>query len=199
MAYSVIQICNLALSHIGARTSIETLDEPSAAAQQCKLWYPLARQEVLESYNWNFARRYKALALHDDAPPANWLFRYQYPADCLKGREIDNPLGKEADAIPYKAEAANDGVTMSILCNIENAVLIYTFDQMNTGMYSKNFINALAHYLGSRIAPTLTGKRDLVQEQMNWYSLWLRKAEADDANENVEDKPRDAEWIRARN
>src|SRR3546814_8520623 len=109
MADSKVQICNMALSHIGSKSTIESVDEPSAAAQQCRLWYEMARRQALGAYNWTFARKRLALAIHNDDPPEGlWNFRYQYPADCLKAREIENPGGPDMDAIKYEIETSLD-------------------------------------------------------------------------------------------
>ena len=80
-------IANMALSHVGAESDIESLTEKTAEAIQCNLWYNFSRQQILEIYDWSFARRRLGLAPHDDTisetstdPWAGvWSFRYQYP------------------------------------------------------------------------------------------------------------------------
>jgi hypothetical protein len=189
----------MALSNIGARSSIESLTEQSIEAQQCKLWYDFARTATLEAHDWSFARKRLTLATHTQEPPdGQWAYRYQYPADCVVARIIENPLGYTADAIPFTVEVDSTDNSKSILTDSDDAVLVYTFDVTNPQLYTPLFVDTLAFALAYRVAFTLTGKstiRDAMRE------LWMRQiviASATDGNEEIEKGPREAEWIRGR-
>ena len=71
----------MALSNIRAG-SINSLNETSLQAQQCKLKYPFFRDMLLRDVPWNFAHKVDALALLTD-DLFNWVYAYQYPSDCL--------------------------------------------------------------------------------------------------------------------
>ncbi len=199
-------IANMALSHVGARSDIESLDEDSAEAIQCNLWYNYARQGVLEAYNWKFARKRITLALHGDTISTTegdpltgvWGFRYQYPDDCLVARKIQNPFSPPADAIPYEVETSLTGEELSILTNKEDAVLVYTFDQTSTPLFSRLFVLAFSRLLASHIAFSLTSKTAIATDQFNFYQGLVTGASASDGNEQVSPPPRDAAAIRAR-
>ena len=196
---SAVRIANMALSHIGARSSIESLDESSPEAKQCKLWYDYSRQQALASYDWSFARKRQALAVHADDPPEGvWNYRYVYPSDCLKAQHIVNLAGPTADAVPYNVEASDDGETKTILTDTEDAVLVYTFDQTSTAMFTPLFIEMLSHLLAHHIAFSLTGKKEIRTLELQIYNSLVNAAPAQDANEKVEAPPREAEWIRGR-
>ena len=62
---SVIDICNLALSHLGDTATVASIDPPegSAQAEHCSRFYPVARDAMLELFNWKFATRRATLAL----------------------------------------------------------------------------------------------------------------------------------------
>jgi hypothetical protein len=49
---SVIDICNLALSHIGQAADVSSIDPPenSIEAEYCARFYPMARDTLLEAY-----------------------------------------------------------------------------------------------------------------------------------------------------
>lgn len=213
---SEVVVGRLALTHVGARNTIESLDELSAEAKIVKLWLPYSRQQTLEAFDWSFARKRQTLATHGDAPPDGvWEFRYQYPADAVAARLIQSPLipptatsvtnetlwasvlGSGQDAIPYEIEHSNNG-TRSILCNLDKAVLVYTFDQTNYSLWTVQAIEALSRVLASRIAFSLTGKAGIATEQMQMFLGLMRAAQGTNANERVEPKPRDAEWVRGR-
>lgn len=199
MPVSDTLIANLALDNIGSNSAIASLGENSPEAKACKLWYDMSRQHTLEAFDWSFARRRLALATHPDAAPyQRWSFRYQYPANCLKARKIENPLGPDADAIPYEIELSDDGSAKTILSNLDEAVLIYTSDITQTSLFSMFFVDTLASLLASRIAIKLTGKRTLKGDMIQQYNTLLRMAPAYDANEAVAKRPREAEHIRAR-
>jgi len=76
--------------------------------------------------------------------------------------------------------------------------LVYTFDQLNTGLYTMSFINGLALLLASNMAIDITGRMS-AQEKMLQYGLAaLAQAASKDSNEHVARPPRDAVTIRAR-
>lgn len=200
---SKVKIANMALSHIGANSSIESFDEESAEAGQIKLWYDYCRIQALEAFDWTFARKRQVLALLEviesgDPLEHEWAFRYQYPADCLTARRISNPLGFDADAVPYSIETSEANDVKTILTNMEDAVLVYTFDLDQTSLFSSHFVDCLAALIAHRIAFSLTGKRQMAADMLDLYRGLIRVAPAHNANEEVSKPPREADWIRAR-
>lgn len=79
-------ICNIALSYIGKR-QIQSLDEQSETARQCKLHYNNARQNLLRSYAWGFAKKVTVAALLNTKYPG-WEYVYAYPSECVSLRLI---------------------------------------------------------------------------------------------------------------
>lgn len=80
---SQVEICNIALSNIRAG-SINSLNEASLEAQQCRLKYDILLRQILRDAPWQFARRVRSLALLDNVEVFNYAYAYQYPTDCLK-------------------------------------------------------------------------------------------------------------------
>ena len=195
---SETKIANMALHHVGASTQIESLDEASSNAKVCKLWYHHARQQVLEGYDWTFARRRVTLAEHSEDPPDEWGYRYQYPATCLKVRSIVTGLRDDSDPVPLEVELNEDGTQKTILTDWPDAVILYTSDVETTSMFTPHFIICLSYLLGHYIAPKMTSKGNKVQEMYQQYLRCLAIAPSMDANENVKKPPREAEWIRGR-
>lgn len=198
-AISKVKIANMSLSNIGARSSIESFTEGSAEARQIDLWYDYSRQAVLEAFDWSFARKRLTLATHSEDPPDDvWLYRYQYPVDCISARSLVNPLGEDADAIPFELEVSADGLTKTILTDLDDAVLVYTFDLELTSLFSAFFVDTLAAHLAYKIAISLTGKVSLRDKMLNEYRIFLIQAPVHNANERMSKPPRDAESIRVR-
>jgi hypothetical protein len=199
MATSKEQIGNLALVNIGSRSSIESFDEQSIEAKRIKQWYDECREAVLEAMDWNFARKRLTLSLSiTDAPEGVWTYRYDYPSDCIAARKLQNPLGPDADAVPFEIELDSDTGLKSILTDLEEAKLVYTKNITSTFLFSPYFDHALAAFLAFNIAFPLTGKTSIVEAMGKKYQYMISMAEGNNANEGVGRKPREAEWIRVR-
>lgn len=202
MTISPTQICNLALSNIGARSSVEDFTtEDTAEANECLLWYDFSREQALRMHNWSFARKRLTLASHAvDPPDGLWSFRYQYPFDCLKALRLVNPFGRQANAIPYDIETAEDAgaVTRSILTDLDNACLLYTFDVKDTTLFTPFFVELLSYGVAQHIAFALTGKREIKADMLKIYTQMTLLAPRADAQEGIDEEVRDADQIRAR-
>lgn len=197
---STVAICNMALSHIGAHSSIEDIAEASAEAEACSKWFDWSRVQTLAPYKWNFARRRAALALHGDAAPTGvWTYRYALPDGYVRARYIENSLGWAEDAVPFELETSDDGSENTILTDQRDATLVYTFDQTDATMWSPEFVDALAWRLAANIAFEITRDRGIAKDcDQRFYQLALPMAVASNANESRPRGPRDAEGIRAR-
>lgn len=195
---SSVKICNMAISHVGDDSTIESLSESSAEAAACSIWYDWSRIQTLEGHNWDFAIKRATLALLETNPTEDWAYRYNYPTDCVKARLIVNPLGRAADPVPFTVEASSDGQVTTILTDQENAKLIYTMDVEDPTRFSSMFIDALSWRVASRIAFSLTGKREIVRDSETIAAQHLNAAQNSNANEGMGDKPREAPWIEAR-
>lgn len=198
VGFDQVTICNMAASHVGSKTTIESIDENHPVAKECKLWYEAARIQTLEDFDWDFARKSSALALHAEAAPTNrWSFRYQIPSDSVSPRVIENPAGPTADAVPYEIENAGDE-TLSIVTNMEDATLVYTYDVQNVALFSLGFIEALAFQLAYKISYKISGKASLKDRILRDYDRALQIAYASNAVRSVPPEERDASWVRAR-
>jgi hypothetical protein len=195
---SAVKICNMALSHIGNSTGIESLTEESSEAKTCNLWYDWTRVQVLESHNWNFAKKRLTVPLLETNPNTEWLYRYEYPSDCIKVRLIENPAGPNEDALPFIVENTSDSLNLSVLTDQEDAALIYTFDLANTNLFSSLFIDALSRRLSAAIAFTITGDRSVEQSEIATFQRIMAVAMSGNASEGMDKPERESEFIRVR-
>lgn len=100
-ALADVDICNMALSHLGISTGILSINppDPSAAGQSCAFWYPKSRNFVLQSAPWNFAYTYQTLASDASQVPGTtwaypgWRYAYQVPNDCLQAVAVVTAAG----------------------------------------------------------------------------------------------------------
>ncbi len=209
---SKIRIANMALSNVGAKSTIESFTEGSAESNAAELWYDYSRLQALAAHDWSFARRRATLTVHADAPPDGvWAYRYVYPVDCVKFRKIQNPTGSPlvtfnmdsdqanaADAIPFDVEMDDDADTKSIITDLNEAVGVYTFDQERPELFTPFFVQMFAMAIASNVCFELTGKLDLQEKIVGRFLQLSRAAPAVDSNERVDKPPRDADWIRSR-
>lgn len=179
---SVIDICNAALVHIGETPNISSIDPPenSAFAQKCARFYPMARDETLETYNWSFARKRTALALLATNDSA-YAYAYQMPADCLKPRTL---LPVDYGVEDEKGKGEDFLVEGDVLySDAPSATLLYTFRQLAPTKFSPLFIEAVACKLGYYLAGAIS-KDEGTQRRM--LQLWrLTVGQAAESNANV--------------
>lgn len=195
---STTRIANMALSHIGAKSTIESLTESSAEAQECSLWYDFSRLQTLEAFDWSFARRRLTLTKHTEDPPGIWGYRYVYPANCVSFRMIQHPAGEEADAIPFDIEVDSTLQAKSILTDLDDAIGVWTFDLETVNLFSPLFVEMFSLALASHIAIALTGDMEIKKEVVAGFASLKLAAPAANANERVGRHPREAESIRLR-
>ena len=102
------------------------------------------------------------------------------------------------DAIPFSVEMNATGKEKTIVTDLAEATLLYTFDQKTAGTFSSFFVELLSHLLAHHVAFVLTGKRSISSDELNKFRALVQQAPAVDANEMVETPPREAVWIRGR-
>ena len=156
---SEIEICNLALSHLGDSATVASIDPPegSAQAEHCAIFYPVARDALLEMHNWKFATRRATLALLT-ADSWSWSYAYAKPANAMKLLAVlPAGAGSDADGEEYEMESADDGAQL-ILTNTALASARYIAFVADTTTFSPLFTLALSYQLASMLAgPIIKG------------------------------------------
>lgn len=222
MPASDTQIANLALSGIGTRSSIASLNENSAEARTCRLHYELARDDLLRAAHWNFARRQVALALLRDATksppdpvPQPWLYEYAYPQDCVLMRYLmplflstpgvvpgtvstPNFTGPPVRFILSSDQDANGNDIKVILTSQNQSIGVYTKRITDASLFDSTFVLAFSALLASRIAIALTGDKKLAVTQFQIAQGHVAKAQAMDGNEGIKVQDVQPDWIKVR-
>jgi len=193
---SVVEICNMALGHVGVAREISALDEGSTEADQCARYYEQCRDWLLARYDWDFARQYQALALVATEPNADWGYAYRYPTDCLKLIRLVSG-NRKPERIPWRL--GHDSQGLLIYTDTEDAVALYVARVENTERFSPAFVEALAWRLATQIAIPLSRSREERDYAVRRFEeLELPEAAAESANEAGWDAPLEAEAIRER-
>lgn len=194
-----IEICNMALSRIGA-SPIEAMTEASEEARKCNQFYEHDRRVVLRRFPWPWATRRVELAMLPDAPE-DYLYAYRYPADCVCLRKIyaveeDGHLRPLPDFVSYKV--VGDGSGIALYTNEPRVVAEYTENVSDTSIMDDIFQEALSWKLASSIAFKLTGNATITQMAASEYERIFLTAAADAANEENVKVPELSTFIRAR-
>lgn len=152
---SVIDICNLALSHIGQAADVSSIDPPenSIEAEYCARFYPIARDTLLEAHAWDFALRREPLAAlkHNSK---QWRFCYAVPTECLQIISIFPELAAndiDCLSVNHARETTADGHRI-IWANTENAIIRYTQRVQNSHLFTPAFTVALSWKLAAMLA-----------------------------------------------
>lgn len=206
---SEVEICNLALAHLGDAATVASLDPPegSAQAEHCARFYPIARDSLLETHPWKFATRRAALAQLTN-PWTQWVYAYAKPADCLRMLAVISPTASndhmESGTLvpqPYTVEI-NEDLAEVILTNQEDAVLRYVAQVTDTTAFSPLFTMTLSWHLASMLAgPIMKGDVGAAESKRcaQMMMAWLGKAAASDANQHdIGELRPSVAWIKGR-
>ena len=174
--YSETVICNMALDELG-EPPINGLTDTTKAGVLCNRWFALARDELLQDYDWNFASAYATLPQLSEEPPKDWVYVYSLPSDYLMIRDRDR----------YGDYAIQDGKKLYSNYFSTEFIIRYTRQITNYNNMRPKFIKALAMYIAYRIAYPLTGDRTLRGEMLQYHKDALRQAKHLDSIEGKQD------------
>lgn len=219
---SDVDICNLALAHLGDTATVASINPPSGDAQSshCARFYPIARDALLEMNTWGFSTTRSPLALNSVNPSSSWKFCYAAPSAVINYIAVlasdatdDYSVGVQmANVGAYSAPIVSMGVYTPqdfvvetdangndiILTNVEFAVLRYTVPVIDTTKFSPLFVLCLSHMLASMLAgPLIKGEAGIAvaEAQMKLAMNWDVLAEGSDANQRHVRPAAGASWM----
>lgn len=198
---SNVEICNLALSHLGVGTEISDLTtERSAEALACRRYFDHVRDLVFRAFPWTFATKTVALALVEEDPNEEWGFSYRYPSDCLMFRRIQSGIRTDTNDTRVPLKIGRDDAGKLIFTDKAEAIAEYTVLEEDPERYPPDFVSAFSFLLASHIAPRMTGgdpfKRG--EQAMANYKGAIEEAKSNAANEEQPDREPESEFIRGR-
>ena len=199
-----VDICNLALSHLGDDATVTSISPPegSAQSQHCAIFYPVARNAMLEAHDWGFATtRIKVAVRQKDY--CGWRFVYAVPADVVRIISVKPELvckDESTPSVPYQTERGTDGA-MIVFCDHPDIVIRYTTLITDPNRFPPLFAITLSWYLASMLAgPILKGDAGAAQARqcLSMVQMYLGQAAASDANQNQTKERHTPEWMRER-
>lgn len=222
---SITDICNRALSEIGTQSTIASLEENSAEAEQCSLWYDKLRKQLLRSAPWGFARYQTPLTqlgdLWDATAPYPSLFKYAYPPLALKIRYLlrQPPPLPPATQVPVVGDPVVGNwlrpsrtnryligldidllgnQTKIITSNVCNAIGVFTADVTNPEIFDELFEGALTAALSYKLVIPLSGNVGMKNDFKAEAMDAVMSARAVDGNEAIPVSEPVTDWIAAR-
>ena len=181
-----VEICNLALTLLGADTIMD-LEENTESARKLNAIYVLVLKDLLRAHPWNFSSERASLAQLSETPPFEFSFYYQLPPDCLKAVEVN-----EKPSINFVVEGRK------LLCNEGTVNLKYITYVENPTLYDANFVALLAARLAAEVAYAITNSRTLSKDRWEIYFEMRRTARSSDAQEGKPQRTERHGWIRGR-
>ena len=200
-----VDICNLALAHLGDDATIATLSPPegSAQAEKAARFYPIARNTLLQMHTWNFAAKRGNLALTANTLD-QWDYAYTAPADMMSPVAIISPTAQNDYATRMSAGDTPGGITSNyaptivagqytpqqfavegtfIYTNQENAMLRYQAFITDPSLFSPLFVTTLSWHLASMLAgPVIKGDQGAAEAKRStqMMSNYLTSAKQSD-------------------
>lgn len=213
MASSKTDIWNLALSHIGDGDDVDQEDEQSVEGEQCRKFYPIARDMLLERHNWDFAIKTAQLAALEQDASRQWEYRYALPADYVKAITLapdlnmltatwltENQYRRQIElwAKRFEIESDSNGAA-SVLTNECEAYLKYVYRNENTASYSAGFVMALSYLLASFLAGgPIVKSAKMSLNMLKAYELVLGQATVNISNASSNQPPHMPAHLRGR-
>lgn len=187
-----IEICNMALSHLGTTIEIADINERSKEARALKRFYKVALDACCRDFSFPFTKQIVQLELVEEEPNSEWLYSYRYPVQANRIKRILHP-GSRDDThdgrIPYTLSSDNSGKL--IFSDMPEAYAEIVVTPANESFFSADFALAFSYRLAFYIAPSLTGGNaftGLGDSMMAKYLNELAMARSNAANEVQKDK-----------
>ena len=163
MATSPVDICNIALAHIGDRR-ITRLDDAGATTdglvRYCQEFYALARNQALAAHRWSFAKT--PVALSQEATPfliGKFTYSHAMPSNSLRLLTVyRGSINPTTLAVTYNGGTVDDFklVDGKLWSNDAELAIEYISEKTDPSRWSPHFQAAvarlLAHYLAGVVA-----------------------------------------------
>lgn len=222
-----VEICNLALTHVGEAPKITSLDpgvDASTEAEVCAQLYPVARDAVLEKHTWSFATKFVELVeLTKDSTRTAWDYAYRIPDDMASVISVlpqgvyddytlpwqpvadyqiplpEHQVGVNVPA-PFAIERDSNG-DLVLYTDVENACLRYTARVNASVRQPRLFKVAVSWYLASLLCgPIVKGDSAarLRQQAMQMATYAMNEAVREDGHNRDSKPPHNVPWISGR-
>ena len=199
MTSQEIDICNLALAHIGDKATVTSLNpsDGSHQADLCARYYPVARDLCLERHRYDFTIKQSALVALTTSGRTDFEYAYRLPSDFAGAISViaKDSLDDQVSAgitipQPFVIEL-NDDYDRIIYCNLQDAVIRYQAKVTDSSQFSRMFVYAVSWQLASMLAgAVIKGDEGMaaVRNAGQMAEFYMQKAAAFDSR-TTREKP----------
>jgi hypothetical protein len=176
---SPIDICNMALAHLGDRR-ITRIDDDAALAdalvRYCNEFYTQARQEALAAHRWTFAKNAVALSQRSgSAIVIGYSYSHGLPEDMLRLMRLVPGTEVTTDGVVTGMDYPDKGIDKfkivgkEVWSNTQFLALEYVKDVTDPDEWTPHFRAAVARLLASYLAGPTTDDPNEVAKQTRIY------------------------------
>lgn len=189
-----LTLARFALSLIHYGDLIESMDERSVAADECRRWLPMAKSLMFSAANWPFARRYTPLTPLPSPTATPWAYAYRYPNDAITIWRVSTAQDKRTEA-PF--EVGSDAAGRLIYTDQGQAVAEFTAAVQETLFYPPTFCAAVYTQLAVFLCTAIADKKSYLPTANKAHLDALSIAKAHAANEGKREPEREPDLIEA--
>lgn len=171
MADSIVGICNIALTSLGANP-ITNLSDGTQEAVLCESVWDNARRAVLRMHPWNFAVKRTEIAPETAPPTYDYLYSFPLPSDCLRVIQVFQNQD-------YRLERKR------IITNASSCYVKYIYDCQDIGLWDDSFKDLMAARIRADIAYGITRSNTAIQTASAIFQNKLQVAKGVDASEDI--------------
>lgn len=152
------EICNLALSRLGDKKTVENIDNPTTQTEKTfAKWYDVTRRSALRKLMPNFARVREIWAKSNYTPAFGYKFAYDYHSDCVKILGIGNLDDPDTDYVVEGNYVFANGEYQTGL------PVRYIKDITDISKFDDSFIELFSLMLAYNVAPEITESTSRLQ------------------------------------
>lgn len=182
---SIVDICNRALSKLGA-SRITALTDNSTAAKACNNAYELVRDGVLRAHVWNCTVERAALAPLTASPEYGFNYQYQLPGDCIKLLEADTSYQWTVEG---RKILTDEGTSLKIR---------YQKREEDPNQYDPLLVEAIASRMAYEMAEEITQSNSKKEAAWRDYTALLTEGRLRDSQEQSPAELYEDDWVNAR-
>jgi hypothetical protein len=177
-----VEVCNAALSLLGAARITDLTTDTSQGAILCNLFYSQCRDTVMSAYPWNFATKRKALGTplaSSDADAPIWGYTYGFTLPtvpyCLRVLETENYISYRVEGRVLYADESS--LNIRYIARVESPA-----------QFSDGFKVTLCANIAMYLAMPITKSKSLMDAMSALYTFQLAQAEQTDTQEGTPDE-----------
>jgi hypothetical protein len=194
-----VDICNMALSHLGMQ-AITTLLEDNPSTRACNKFYDPSLDAVLSEFRWPFATVKQALVgVTDETLEMEWDYIYVYPTQALRIWNVYNESTiVDKDQQEFEVVFQVDENRKVICSNNDSAYAEYSYRVQDTNIYDPLFNLAFSLRMAGSMAHTLIGDAEVSKDLLTTYANAISDAKRMNSIERIKKPYQTSSYVNSR-